>query len=43
MSRAAIVATIITSILALSSPSLAASDEELGHLGDKMSAAFNGS
>jgi hypothetical protein len=38
MSRAAIVATIVTSILAFSSSSLAASDEELGH--DKMSAAF---
>jgi hypothetical protein len=40
MSRAAIVATIVTSILAFSSPSLAASDEELDHLGDKMAGAF---
>jgi hypothetical protein len=41
MSRAAIVATIVTSILAFSSPSsLAAMDEELSHLGDKMSGAF---
>jgi hypothetical protein len=30
---AAIVATIVTSILAFSSPSIAASEEELGHLG----------
>ena len=40
MNRIAIVATMVTSILAFSSPSLAASDEELGHLGDKMSGAF---
>jgi hypothetical protein len=40
MSRAAIVATIVTSILAFSLPSLAVSDEEVGHSGDKMSAAF---
>jgi hypothetical protein len=40
MSRAAIVATIVTSSLALSSPSFAASDEELAHLSDKMSGAF---
>jgi hypothetical protein len=40
MSRAAIVATIVTSILALPSPSLSASDEELGRLGDFMSGAF---
>jgi hypothetical protein len=39
MSHAAIVA-IVSSILAFSSPSLAASDEELGRLGDKMSGAF---
>ena len=40
MNRAAIVATIVTSILAFSPPSLAASDEELGKLGDKMRGAF---
>ena len=40
MSRAAIVATIVTSILAFSSPSLAARDEELGRLADLMSGAF---
>ena len=40
MSRASIVATIVTSMLAFSSPSFAASDEELGRLGDLMSAAF---
>ncbi|MGC2075285.1 MAG: hypothetical protein WA728_04470 [Xanthobacteraceae bacterium] len=40
MNRTAIAATIVTSILAFSSPSLAASDEELGHIGDKMSGAF---
>jgi hypothetical protein len=40
MSRAAIVATIVASILAFSSPCLAASDEELAHIGDKMSGAF---
>jgi hypothetical protein len=43
MSRAAIIATIVavTSIPAFSSPSLAASDEEvLGQFADKMSGAF---
>jgi hypothetical protein len=30
----------VSCVLAFSSPSLAASDEELGHLGDKMSGAF---
>ena len=40
MSRTAIVATIVTSILAFSSPSIAASDEDLGHLGELVSAAF---
>jgi hypothetical protein len=35
-----IVATIVTSTLAFSSLSLAASDEELGRLGDKMRDAF---
>ena len=40
MSRASIVATIVTSMLAFSSPSFAASDEELGRLGDFMSGAF---
>jgi hypothetical protein len=33
-------ATIVTSILAFSSPSLAASDEEIAHSGDLMSGAF---
>jgi hypothetical protein len=32
--------TVVTSILAFSSPSLAASDEDLSRLGNKMSAAF---
>ena len=36
----AIVTTIVTSILAFSSPSLAASDAELASLGNKMSGAF---
>src|SRR6516165_4899258 len=36
----AIVATIVTSILAFSSPSLAASDAEIVSLRDKMSGAF---
>jgi hypothetical protein len=36
----AIIATIITSILAFSSPSVAASDAELASLGNKMSSAF---
>ena len=40
MSRAAIAATIVTSILAFSSFSLASTDEEIGSLGDKMSDAF---
>jgi hypothetical protein len=40
MSRAAIVATIVTSILAFSSPSFAASEEEVGKFGAKMSGAF---
>jgi hypothetical protein len=40
MSRAAIVATIVTSTFAFSSFSLAASDEEISHSGDKMSATF---
>ena len=44
MSRVAIVATIATTIatciLAFLSPSLAASDAEIGGLGDKMSGAF---
>jgi hypothetical protein len=41
MSRAAIIlATIFTAILPFSSLSLAASDAEIGSLGDKMSAAF---
>jgi hypothetical protein len=40
MSRAAIVATIVTSMIALSPPSLAASDAEIVSLGDKMSGAF---
>ena len=40
MSRAAIVATIVTSMIALSPPSLAASDGEIVSLGDKMSGAF---
>jgi hypothetical protein len=40
MSRAAIVATIVISMMALSPPSLAASDGEIVSLGDKMSGAF---
>ncbi len=40
MSRAAIVATIVTSMIAVSSSSRAASDAEIGSFGDKMSAAF---
>jgi hypothetical protein len=40
MMRAAIVATIVTSILACSLPSLAASDAELAAFGNKMSDAF---
>ena len=40
VSRAAIVATIVTSILAFSSFSLASTDDEIGSLGDKMSDAF---
>ena len=40
MGRAAIVATIVTSMIAVSPPSLAASDAEIVSLGDKMSGAF---
>jgi hypothetical protein len=40
MSHTAFVATIVTSILAFSSPSLAASDEEAAKSGDLMRAAF---
>jgi hypothetical protein len=40
MSRVAIVATIVSSMIALSPPSLAASDGEIVSLGDKMSGAF---
>jgi hypothetical protein len=40
MNRAAIIATIVSGILAFSSPSLGASDAELRQLGDKMSGAF---
>jgi hypothetical protein len=40
MSRAAIVATIVASIFSFPSPSLAASDAEIGGLGDIMSGAF---
>ena len=40
MSRVAVVATIVTSMIALSPPSLAASDGEIVSLGDKMSGAF---
>jgi hypothetical protein len=40
MSRAAILATIFTSMLAFLSPCLAASDAEIVSLNDKMSAAF---
>jgi hypothetical protein len=38
--RAAIVATIFTSVLSFSSSSLAASDAEIGSFSDKMSGAF---
>ena len=40
MRHATIVVTIVTSILAVLSPSLAASDADLSHLGEKMSGAF---
>ncbi len=40
MSRAAIVAAVITSVLALLSPCRAATDAEIVSLSDKMSAAF---
>jgi hypothetical protein len=40
MSRAAIVATLVIALLALSSPSRAATDAELATLGNKMSGAF---
>jgi len=40
MRHAAMFATIVTSIVAFFSPSLAASDAEIGDLGDKMSGAF---
>jgi len=40
MSRAAIVATVVTSTLAFLSFSFAASDEEIGHSADKMRSAF---
>jgi len=40
MSRAAIVATIVTSMIAVSSPSVAASDAEIVRFSDKMSGAF---
>jgi len=40
MSRAAIVATIVTSMIAVSSPSVAASDAEIVTFSDKMSGAF---
>ena len=40
MSRAAIVATIVTSMITVSPPSLAASDAEIGSFGDKMTGAF---
>jgi len=40
MSRTAIAATIVTNILALPSPSLAASEEEVFKLRDKTAAAF---
>jgi hypothetical protein len=38
--RTAIVTTLVTSILTFSSPSFAASDAEIGNLGEKMSGAF---
>lgn len=40
MSRAAIVAIILTGIIAVPSPILAASDAEINSLGDRMSGAF---
>jgi len=40
MSRATIIVATIVTILAFSSPSFAASDEDLSKLGDKMSGAF---
>jgi hypothetical protein len=40
MSRAAVVATIVASILSFPSLSLAANDAEIGGLGDIMSGAF---
>ena len=40
MSRTVVVATIVISMIAVSSPSLAASDAEIVSLGDKMSGAF---
>jgi hypothetical protein len=40
MTRAAVLATVVTSIVAFSSPSLAAGDAEIGSFGDKMSGAF---
>jgi hypothetical protein len=40
MSRAAIIATIVASILSFASLSLAATDAEISGLGDKMSSAF---
>jgi hypothetical protein len=40
MNRAVILATIVASILALSSPSLAAGEVEISKIGDKMSGAF---
>jgi len=40
MDRAVIVVTIVTSTIAFSSLSLAATDEEIGRSGDKMNAAF---
>jgi hypothetical protein len=40
MSRAAILATVITGFVAFLSPCRAASDAEIAALGDKMSAAF---
>ncbi len=40
MNRAAIVATIVTSMIVPSPPALAASDAEIVSLGDKMSGAF---
>ena len=40
MNRAAIIATIVASILSFPSLSLAASDPEMGGSGDKMSSAF---